>query len=91
MIQWLKRTVCSHEFALEDLRNTGIPALVKPTSKDYAEWSHYLSNLTTHESHTRRVSWPCQKCGKVFYAHCGLDIAPSHGPIAAPRGDHATT
>jgi hypothetical protein len=22
----------------------------------------------------KRVSCPCSKCGKVFYAHCGLDI-----------------
>ena len=24
------------------------------------------------------VSWPCWKCGKVFKAHCGLDIL-NHG------------
>ncbi len=27
-----------------------------------------------------RVAWPCAKCGKVFRAHCGLDISPEHGP-----------
>ena len=27
-----------------------------------------------------RVAWPCDKCGKVFRAHCGLDISPTHGP-----------
>lgn len=28
-----------------------------------------------------RVVWPCDKCGKVFKAHCGLFISPEHGPI----------
>ena len=28
-----------------------------------------------------RVKWPCMKCGKIFYAHCGLDIAPKHGEV----------
>ena len=31
------------------------------------------------EDGCRRVAWPCRKCGKVFYAHCGLDISPKHG------------
>lgn len=26
-----------------------------------------------------RVKWPCAKCGKVFRAHCGLDISPKYG------------
>ena len=28
-----------------------------------------------------RVSWPCDKCGKVFRAPYGLAIAPHFGPI----------
>lgn len=28
-----------------------------------------------------RVKWPCAKCGKVFRAHCGLDISPKYGKI----------
>lgn len=28
-----------------------------------------------------RVRWSCCKCGRVFNAHCGLDISPQHGPI----------
>lgn len=28
-----------------------------------------------------RVKWPCAKCGKVFHAHCGLDISPKYGEI----------
>lgn len=27
-----------------------------------------------------RVSWVCDKCGKVFMGHCGLDISPENGP-----------
>lgn len=26
-----------------------------------------------------RVRWPCDKCGKVFHAHCGLNISPGNG------------
>lgn len=26
-----------------------------------------------------RVSWACGDCGKVFVAHCGLDISPANG------------
>lgn len=37
------------------------------------------------EEGNRRVQWPCQKCGKVFFAHCGLDISPKHGPIVPRR------
>lgn len=22
----------------------------------------------------KRIKWPCAKCGKIFYAHCGVDI-----------------
>lgn len=35
-----------------------------------------------------RVHWPCDKCGKVFSAHCGLDISPSNGPTFR-RNDEA--
>ncbi len=30
---------------------------------------------------TDRVEWPCDKCGEVFTAQCGLDIAPENGPL----------
>ena len=29
----------------------------------------------------KRVSWECFKCGRVFYAHCGLDIIPTKGHV----------
>lgn len=38
-----------------------------------------------NEDGPERVSWPCVKCGKVFTAHCGLDIAPRHGFIIPPN------
>lgn len=31
------------------------------------------------EDSDTRVEWACTDCGKVFSAHCGLDIAPRHG------------
>jgi len=31
-----------------------------------------------------RVEWPCCKCGKIFRAHCGLDITPKHGSVERP-------
>jgi len=72
---------CRHEFALEDLELTGIPEPVKPTSKDYTDWKNYLDQVDKHIGHTKRVRWPCMHCGKVFFAHCGLDISPRHGKM----------
>ena len=69
----MKQT-CAHEFSLTDLRLTGIPELEKPTTNGYAEWEKYFREIYTHESVTKRVAWPCCKCGEVFYAHCGLDV-----------------
>jgi hypothetical protein len=65
---------CAHEFALADLRLTGIPELEKPTTNGYVEWEKYFREVYTHDSTTKRVEWPCCKCGEVFYAHCGLDV-----------------
>ena len=33
------------------------------------------------EDSPTRVEWACDKCGKVFKAHCGLDISPRHGQM----------
>lgn len=71
---FLRKVVCQHEFMIKDLKLTGIPDLPPPTTNDYGLWQKYFEEVYTHESHTKRVSWPCCKCGKVFYAHCGLDI-----------------
>jgi hypothetical protein len=58
IITALKQTLCSHEFAIEDLQ--------------------YLNEYSDGND---RVSWPCAKCGKVFTAHCGVQISPEHGPM----------
>lgn len=79
LLGWLKPRVCRHRFAIEDLKKTGIPELEKPATNGYQEWADYYSARDKHEGHTKRVAWPCDKCGKVFYAHCGLDISPEYG------------
>ena len=80
IVMWLKQHFCRHSFAIEDLTLTGIPAPQKPAAgSGYAEWENYYKILYTGEHHTKRVRWPCAKCGKVFFAHCGLDISPAHG------------
>lgn len=79
-----RTVVCSHKFLLKDLALTGIPQPLKPESKwNYDAWAKYNNELYNGESFTKRVKWPCRKCGKVFYAHCGLDISPHYGPIVA--------
>ena len=70
----IKQSFCNHKFDLDELKLTGIPELEKPTTDDYELWVKYFQEVYTHESHTKRVQLPCSKCGKVFYAHCGLDI-----------------
>lgn len=90
-IMWLRKFFhhlsCRHNFRLQDLELTGIEPLPRPTSKDYKDWERWWSSVDTHESHTKRVLWPCCKCGKVFYAHYGLEISPSHGPIVPDKSD----
>lgn len=71
----IKQLFCKHTFALEDLELTNIPPLAVPKTRGYEEWAEYFTRLYTHKSITKRVKWPCSKCDKIFYAHCGLDIA----------------
>lgn len=77
----LNQAWCSHTFLLKDLRSTNIPELPKPKTNDYFEWQKYYAEIYDHPSVTRRVMWPCSKCGKVFYAAYGLAIAPHQGEI----------
>ena len=35
------------------------------------------------------VSWACSKCGKIYIAHCGLDIL-SHGKPIQDKWDKET-
>lgn len=81
MFRWLKKKLCNHEFKPSDLTQTGIKEQEKPESSNYREWLAYYEGRDKHPSHTHRVWWPCHKCGKGFYAHCGLDIAPKNGFI----------
>lgn len=81
MVQWLRRKCCRHQFALCDQQLTGIQEQERPApNASYAEWMQWYRNRDKDPAHTKRVSWPCVKCGEVFYAHCGLDIL-RHGTI----------
>ncbi len=85
---WLRRIFCIHKFRLGDQSFTKIPEPTPPPwNAGYDEWSQYLQDRDKHVSHTRRIQWPCAKCGKVFYAHCGLDILSRHGGIFEAKTD----
>lgn len=82
LVRRVRRYFCRHQFRLCDLKQTGIPIPDPPHEKErYDVHMAYFQSLPKHPSHTMRVRWPCRKCGKVFHAHCGLDISPEHGPI----------
>ena len=70
----LRRFFCHHAFALRDLEATGIP---EPENIE----SMSVPEIYESDHFKKRVRWPCAKCGKVFYAHCGLYISPEHGPV----------
>lgn len=83
MWPFVKKVVCRHAFYLKDLKQTGIPKSTTPTSAiDFKAWQEYYRQLNNSKAphHAKRVKWPCHKCGKVFYAHCGLDIIRDIGP-----------
>lgn len=82
----VRKIICKHRFAYEDLKLTGIPIEELPTPclhAPYIDWEYYFSNYVdverNSEGYKKRVVWPCDKCGKEFYAHCGLDIIGTHG------------
>lgn len=79
LVMWFKRRQCNHEFKIKDLTLTGIKPLKTPVSNDYHEWVEYFSKYYGHDSVTKRVWWPCHKCGKGFYSHCGLSITLENG------------
>jgi hypothetical protein len=76
---------CNHAFDLGDLKQTGIEPPTIHKDATLQEKIRFNQNLSKHPSHTERVIWPCCKCGKVFYAHCGLDISPANGFITKRR------
>lgn len=82
---WLRQTTCLHYFKLSDLSLTGIVAPEPPAKNArYDEWEKWFQNQDKVDAFTKRVQWPCAKCGKMFFAHCGLDIL-SHGTLEQLR------
>ncbi len=78
----LRQWFCRHEFHTSDLTLTGIkPLSAPPRFAPWPEHRDYFFALDKHPSHTKRVHWPCRKCGKSFHAHCGLEILSKHGKI----------
>ena len=45
-----------------------------------------LEDICGRESSGEDVTWVCWKCGKVFHAHCGLDILNHGRPEKKPAG-----
>jgi hypothetical protein len=87
IVRWLRRKCCRHQFNLGDQQLTGIQEQERPADNaTYAEWMQWYQSRDKDPAHTKRVSWPCVKCGEVFYAHCGLDILSRHGKIMPPNG-----
>ena len=92
--RWLFARTCHHRFRYEELALTGIEQPPNPGAG--ASWSECLRWADqviggNHPSQTHRVRWTCCKCGKVFFAHCGLDILAKHGRmVPQPDDSHAT-
>ena len=85
-VRWIRQHFCRHTFRLADLHLTGIKEAEKPAANaPYKEQEAWFINRYTEDAFTKRVSWRCSKCGRIFYAHCGLDISPEHGPIIPPN------
>lgn len=80
------RKFCHHRFDMNDLHRTGIPEPERPEKgSGYQAFSDWQNELFTGECHTKRVACPCWKCGKMFYAHCGLDITTRWTPKPPPN------
>lgn len=70
-----RRMICRHEFNLDDMRSTGIKERPMPEDQsDYEAYCEWFITRYDQPAHTHRIMWKCSLCGKVFYAHCGLDI-----------------
>jgi hypothetical protein len=80
LFRFLRAVFCRHEFDIDDMVNTGIPYPQEPDKNDYKAWNKYYQTIYTCDAHLKRIKWPCTKCRKVFYAHCGLDIL-NHGKL----------
>ncbi len=65
---------CCHEFSMCNIKFTNIPLIPEPLGRGYFEWKEYYAKVYKQEGITKRVSCVCNKCGKVFYADCGLHL-----------------
>jgi hypothetical protein len=80
LFQFFRSVFCSHKFDIKDMEQTGIPYPQEPDNDDFKAWRQYHEEIYTCDAYLKRIKWPCCKCHKVFYAHCGLDIL-RHGKI----------
>jgi hypothetical protein len=63
--------------------NEGLGGWVQKLKRRFCSHSFAIEDLemvNRDSDGADRVAWPCSKCSKVFRAHCGLDISPTHGP-----------
>lgn len=65
---------CSHQFNISNIEKTNIEPLEEPSYNNYQAWCKYYKEVYTHDSVTKRIKCSCDKCGKTFYAQCGLDL-----------------
>lgn len=52
---------------------------------DYKGAVKWYDSEAKHPAHTHRIQWPCHKCGKVFWGHCGLGIMSGHRTDQPPN------
>jgi len=73
---WPFKAKCSHEFISgQGITLTGIKYPDEPHSiHDYFEWVEWYKHVYTCDAHVNRVYGECHKCGKGFYAHCGIEL-----------------
>lgn len=89
VVVWLRQRFCRHTFAIEDLSLTGIPEPEKPANQfDRMAWDNYWHQYWHGDWNEKRVQWPCSKCGKMFFAHCGLNISPQHRAVFRREQPH---
>ena len=82
LVRWIRHKLCRHQFDLDNLELTGIKEVEQPSSKvSYKEMEKWYNNRSTKDAFIKRVKWPCAKCGKVFFAHCDLDVLSKYGTI----------
>jgi hypothetical protein len=85
VVRWLRQKLCRHVFRYDDLLLTGIKEQERPAENaTYKEWMEWFQNRDKEPAFTKRVSWPCVKCGRTFYGQCGLEIM-SHGKLMPPN------